>query len=149
MKNFFILIFLIVVWNLYSNRLEERVQEEEMQLAAMQALDVLTKTWGVPNDWELKTPTDPQVLGLQLNPGSLDNKKVEALSNPAFTDLLFAQKLNIERYEYYFRILDSQGGVVMQKGVQNTLKPKPKVVSVSSFMYHQGENREVVLTLRQ
>jgi hypothetical protein len=145
-----ILIFLIVVWNLYSNRFEQRVQEEEMQLAAMQSLDILTKTWGVPNDWEIKTPGNPLVLGLQLNPGSLDNKKVEVLNDDTkIDDAKFATLLNIERYEYYFRILNSQGEPVLEKGVQNTLKAKPKIVSVSSFMYHQGENREVVLTLRQ
>lgn len=152
-----ILLFLLVVWNLYSARLEKRVQEEEMQLVAMQALDVLTKTWGVPNNWELKSPVNPdpptnnpQVLGLQLNPGSLDNKKVDAL-NKYINSTQFARLLNIDRYEYYFRILDSQGQAVMEKGVPpaNSTLEKPRVISVSSFMNHQGENSEIVLTLRQ
>ena len=157
-----ILFALIIIWNLYSNRLGQKVQEEEMQLAALQAMDALTKTWGVPNDWELRPPYEPfsvapfnpQVLGLQLNPGSLDNKKVEALDNSRadkIDDTEFAKLLNIDRYEYYFRILNSQGQPVLEKGKPpaiSTLK-KPKVVSVSSFMYYKGENNEVVLTLRQ
>lgn len=143
----FILIFLLVVWNLYSNRLEERIQEEEMQLAAIQALDTLTKTWGVPNNWDLN-PANAQALGLKLNPGSLDNDKVEALRDPSITDTNFAKRLNLERYGYYFRILDAQGNPVLEKGFPTSGKNKT-IVSISSFMYHQGENREVVLTLRK
>src|SRR3989344_8008341 len=143
-----ILIFIILIWNIYSHRLEERVQEEEMQLAAMQALDVLTKTWGVPSNWE-KDPANVVTLGIRRNPGSLDNEKVNALDtsiNP--TD--FGKKLNIDRYYYSFRILDSQGNAVVLKEKLPPVNEKTKLtISVSSFMYHQGENREVVLTLRQ
>lgn len=143
----FILIFLVVVWNLYSVRLDERVQEEEMQLAAMQALDTLTKTWGVPNNWNLN-PAAAQAIGLRLNPGSLDNDKVEGLRDPSITDANFAKRLNIDRYDYYFRILNSIGQPVLEKG-DPASGTKKMIVSVSSFMYHQGENCEVVLTLRK
>ena len=95
-----ILLFLLVIWNLYSARLEKRVQEEEMQLVAMQALDILTKTWGVPNDWELKPPinpdpptNNPQVLGLQLNPGSLDTVTSVIVSVGGIVGLVFGQSI--------------------------------------------------------
>src|SRR3989338_3341372 len=71
-----IFIFLISLWNLYSDRLQENVSSEEMYLVSFQISDILLRTPGTPNNWEASS--NAVTIGLELSPGFLDQNKIDS-----------------------------------------------------------------------
>ncbi len=136
-------VFIISLWNLYSIRLNENVAAEELQLAAFQITDILTKSGGVPNNWE-KNPANASLIGLRRSPGSLDNKKVTAFLSLDYNDT--KKKFNIERFEYEFAILDRKGKVLDTAGIAPS-NTTAQSISITNFMVLDYEPRQIAFTL--
>lgn len=135
--------FVISLWTLYAIRLNENMATEELQLVAFQVIDVLTKSPGVPSNWE-QNPTQTTMLGLRRNPGSLDPAKVAAFLAWDYDDA--RQKFNVERFEYQLRILDGNGNVFNQSGMAPN-ESAAQSITVARFMLLEHQPMQILFTL--
>ncbi|MBU0469854.1 MAG: hypothetical protein KKA62_05405 [Nanoarchaeota archaeon] len=137
-----VMIFIISLWNLYGNKLQESVALEELELLNFQITDLLMKTSGTPTDWE-SSPTDALALGLRSNPGMLDDGKLTAFLTMDYN--LVKTLLNIERFEFEFVLKDDNGNVLNSSGISPI--DTDRAVSSSGFMLLNNETRELIFTL--
>jgi len=119
------------------------VASEELELLAFQITNTLTKSWGLPDTWEL-SPGNVSVIGLGHNPGSLDTDKLNT-----FLSLNYNQTrtiFNIERFEYEFKVLDLDRTVLNTTGIPPSTTAAQSV-SVSRFVLVKDEPRHIIFTL--
>jgi hypothetical protein len=141
----FLMVFLVLIglWNLYSTRLQDNIEYEEMQLLTFQIMDVLTKTQGLPNDWE-NDPVNLEVIGLKYRTGVLDQNKIDAFL--ALSDDQVKQKFNIERFQYNFKIVDDNNVILDSIGVE-TNESTNLAIAINHFVLIDSLTREIVFTL--
>ncbi|MBI4153117.1 hypothetical protein HY497_01220 [Candidatus Woesearchaeota archaeon] len=138
-----IALFVFSLWSLYTTRLNETIQSEELQLSAFQVMDILLKSKGVPNIWE-ETPDDVEVIGLQLNAGAVDKGKLDAFLAMDYGKTKAA--FNIERFEYNFTVLDTDGRILNSTGTALSESAAQRV-SLNRIVLIGNETRQVVFTL--
>ena len=138
-----IFVFVLSLWNIYSLRLSEKVNAEEMQLLAFQISDILIDTKGIPGNWQ-QDISQLQVLGLQNYPGSLADDKITAFLALDYDQS--KQLFNIERFEYQFRVLDRNGNVLNQKGMAYNTSTK-EIASVKRLVLLDNQTKQVIFTM--
>ncbi|MBU0460441.1 MAG: hypothetical protein KKH52_03885 [Nanoarchaeota archaeon] len=138
-----IFVFLISVWNLYSIKLSQNVASEELHLLAFQTTDLLLKTNGVPENWEL-VEGNVSVVGLNAYPGVLNANKVNTFLAMDY-DLAKAY-FNLERFDFSFKFLTLGGSVVSSLGIEPNEKTE-EVVSIVSFAKLENEVRKIEFML--
>src|SRR3990167_5534403 len=102
-----LMIILTITWDLYSVRLSNRMEYDDMILKTFLISDVLAKQEGVPFDWELQAnPTYLTIdqIGLAERRGLLSTNKTEKFR--AMTNDDVSKLLNIGLYKHYFSIRD-------------------------------------------
>lgn len=136
------LIFLISLWNLYSTRLQDNISSEELYLLSFQVSDILSKTSGVPNNWE--KGSNVSVIGLKLGPGGgISDDKLNAFLTYDYKE---AKKVfNIERFDYQFKLLDKNGNLLNSSGLAPS--DSKQAVSISHFITVKNETRRIQFTL--
>lgn len=113
---FIIFLFVISLWNKYTVRLDDNVKSEEQHLLAFQIVDILGQSRGTPDNWE-DDPNNVRVIGLQKNPGSLDEDKITEFVSLSYDKV--KKLFNIGRYEFFFRMVHngttatSSGGAML------------------------------------
>lgn len=138
-----IFIFIFSLWGIYSTRLNENMASEELQLLTFQIIDILMKSRGEPNNWEIN-PSGAKVIGLRLNPGSIDKDKLNA-----FLSLEYNQTkgiFNIGRFDYNFKVLDINGSLINNIGLSLN-QSDSQVVSVNRFVMVENETKEIRFAL--
>lgn len=137
------LVFIFSLWNLYTIRLAENIASEEMQLVAFQVTDILVQSQGVPNIWE-QDPDTVEVIGLQSNPGLLDDDKLAAF---LAMDYDAAKAVfNIERFEYNFTVLNVYGDVLNSTGMPLSATAAQRV-AVHRIVLINNQTRNVLFAL--
>jgi len=111
-----LMIILTITWDLYSVRLSNRMEYDDMILKTFLISDLLTKQEGVPFDWELQeNPTYLTIdqIGLAERRGILSDIKVEKFRTLPNDDV--SKMLNIGLYKHYFSIRDLNGTVYVSR----------------------------------
>ena len=138
-----VFIFVLALWNLYSLRLQEKSEFDELQFTALQITDLLLRTPGYPENW-LANPTEVAVLGLAKSDYTIDPLKLSTFLNLEYN---FTKKvLNIERWDYQFRMRTKYGVVAAEKGNPPPVSAQ-RVVSINRFALIGNETRQVQLLL--
>ena len=138
-----IFVFVLSLWNIYSLRLNEKINGEEIELLAFQISDILVDSQGIPGNWQQDVST-LQIIGLQQYPGSLQNDKITAFL--AFDYAQSKQLFNIERFEYQFRVLDRTGNVLNLKGMAYNTSTK-EIASVKRLVLLDNQTRQIIFTM--
>ena len=137
-----VLIVILATWNLYSLRLNQNVDSEELNLIAFQVSNILTKNHGVPSNWQ-SSPEDVEVIGLLSSPGKVDENKLNTFLTMGYN--LTKQTFNIERFEYSFFVQDVSGQVLNFSGIN--VSNAEQSVSVNNLVLVNNETRELIFTL--
>src|SRR3989344_564481 len=104
-----LIVTLILVWDNFSKRLDAKVSYEDLSEKAIKITDVLVETRGVPDQWE-NDADKANVIGLVSNDRVLSNNKIEEFIDMEYDDV--KKLFNIEAYDFYFKIIDSNGAII-------------------------------------
>jgi hypothetical protein len=127
-------IFVLSLWNLYSIRLHQNTQSDEMQLISLQITDLLTKTQGYPHNWQQGIPGNI-TIGLSSAQGDLSQEKIDAFIALNYT--IAKELFNIERFEYKFEIANINGELINSSGID----PNNSIESISIIRHYlQNDN---------
>src|SRR3989344_5506685 len=137
-----VILFLLSFWNLYSSRLSSQIHSEELQLQAAQVTDILVSSRGYPDEWEAD-PASVVIPGLMLNPGSLDEQKLNQFLALDYETL--KQLLNIERFDIAFELRDVSGNVLENRG--NISSTADEAVVFQRLMLLKNQTRQVYVAL--
>ncbi|MBU0456954.1 MAG: hypothetical protein ABH824_02605 [Nanoarchaeota archaeon] len=138
-----VIFFVLSLWNLYLTRLGENINSEEMQLLAFQITDMLIKSPGDPNNWQ-DDPDNVTVIGLHLNPGYLDEDKLNTFLSLDYDQV--KENFNIERFEFNFNILDLDGNIINSTG-SSVNESASQAISTNRFVFIGNETRQLSFTL--
>ena len=93
---------------------------DDLEARAIQSLDMLVRTAGKPDDWQLKSIGDVTFLGLAKRDRVLDEAKVERfrgwIQTYGSSDYNRVKSLLLIGYDYYFKMTDSSGSILQVKG---------------------------------
>src|SRR3990167_2132005 len=122
-----ILIFMLSVWNLYSQKLQEQHINSEIELLALQIADILVSSPGAPNNWEEivviqnssenasnLNSTSIVTLGLANQDRKLSLAKTSVFFG--FDYLILKELFNVERYDLQVRLMELNGTTLKQVG---------------------------------
>src|SRR3989344_4635992 len=133
-----ILFFIISLWALYINRLDDSVATRRLQLNAFQVVDTLLRSTGTPVDWE-NNPNASEVLGLASPFGSIDQKKLSAFMALDYNSTV--SRLKIKSFNYNLSIFHLNGTLLNSTGLrQNVTK---QVVSVNRLAIIKNETKRI------
>jgi len=96
----------------------------QLNARALQTVDMLVRTDGEPNNWELESISNVEAIGLAKRDRALDIDKVERLADPSTgwasvygsDDYNRTKALLLIGYDYYFRISDSDDTTLYETG---------------------------------
>ena len=137
-----LVILLMVVWNRYSLILIESSDYEGMQVIAFQTADLLVKSSGEPDNWELN-PDNVDTIGLASSDRVLSEEKVDA-----FLGLLLnitSNSLGLELYDFYFQLNHINGTMLKDYGESPILNES--VINVQRLVLYKNEKAVVELAL--
>ena len=121
-----LIVTLILVWDNFSKRLDAKVSYEDLSEKAIKITDVLVETRGVPDQWE-NDADKVNVIGLVSNDRVLSNNKIEEFIDMEYDDV--KKLFNIEAYDFYFRIIDSNGAIIQVDDNDAEFGNKPSLSS--------------------
>jgi len=130
---FVFLIFIILtfkIWNVYTIRFQNNIDTQDKWNIALQISDLMVKQRGYPPSWELD-PINTEVIGFAWNENNLSELKIQTFVGysmvtegyPTQQELdnyhTVKKLMNIERYNFWFRIIDFDKTVVdnLQSGI--------------------------------
>lgn len=126
----FILITSIIsiMWNKYNFQIEDRVNQKEMWLKSYHITDLFVENQGSPGNWH-KNFSNLEVLGLAYTDRKLSSEKIEGFLNFSLSENinvswsdktngynLTRELLNIEGFEFYFRLFNTFGVTIAESG---------------------------------
>ena len=111
----------LITWNSYNNRLNERLVYEQIELKAFQVSDLLVRSPGSPTGWE-NNISSLKVIGLATKDRILSKNKVEAFVNLSNNDV--TKILNLENYNFYFKLGTYESGLTQNGTITISLKRK-------------------------
>ncbi len=135
-----IIVIVGIVWNTQTKRFEGSIAQNNMQIKAFQATDLLVKNAGVKTEWE-ENLTVLEILGLSTNDRTISEAKVSNFTSLNYD--LVRQLLNIQDYEFYFRLLDDEGVLIMSSGKT----PIATTVSIAVRRFVHYKNNPAILEL--
>ncbi|MBI2499527.1 hypothetical protein HYV88_04770 [Candidatus Woesearchaeota archaeon] len=140
-----LLVTLILVWDNFSKRLDNKIAYEDLSEKAIKITDILVETRGVPDKWE-NDADKVNVIGLVSNDRVLSSNKIEEFIDMEYDDV--RELFNIEAYDFYFRIIDSNGALIQVHDNDVELGNKPSlsskfVITIQRIVLNGGS--EVVL----
>ena len=137
-----ILVFIISLWTLYLNRLDDSVATRRLQLSAFQAVDTLLRSTGTPVDWE-NNPNTSEVIGLASPFGSIDQKKLSAFMSLGYNSTVTL--LKIKSFYYNFSIFNLNGTLLNSTGLKQN--GTEQVVSVNRLVMIKNETKRISFVL--
>ena len=118
----------LIMWNKYANEINEKVIQKEMWIKAYQITDILVQSEGIPKTWH-KNFSNINSLGLATMDRKLSLDKLNAFLNLTLLDGLnvswsdttdgydlIKELLNIEGFEFYFRLFNIYGVNIAESG---------------------------------
>ncbi len=147
---FAVLIFLLLLntvlslWSGNSKSFEKEALLSDLGSRASQAIDLLVRDSGTPNDWETRTIDDVNVIGLAKTDRVLDGEKVAKFT--AWAQNFWSDDYNKVRQkmllasDFYFRLSDEDGLVLAQTALPPTeLQDKWWVINVKRIVKYGGD----------
>jgi len=137
-----IIVIVGVVWNMQTKRFEGSIAQSSMQIKAFQATDLLVKNPGVKTEWE-ENLTVLAIPGLSTNDRTISEAKASNFTSLDYD--LVRQLLNIQEYEFYFRLLDDEGELIISSGKAPIATTSS--VAVRRFVHYKDNLAILELTL--
>ena len=103
-----LIIILISTFYFYSIRIRDNVKNEDLYIKTIQISDILLKTAGIPSDWETNS-NNTKNIGLIDSDRIFSTSKIREFVNLSINTT--KEKLNIEGYNFYFSLKDSNGAL--------------------------------------
>ena len=150
------LMFAIIVslvmftWNDYNVKIDKQLDYNTNLIKAYHVSDLLVKYQGRPTAWQrYENVSNPAVtLGLAQGEGELNVEKVEFFINN-LTYEYTKDKLGINSYEYYLRLLKLDGTNFtppIEKGTTNTTE---QTVTLRRYVLYNGEEAILEFSLKK
>jgi hypothetical protein len=114
---------LVLEFHSFERRSQDAETTHALELQAMQIVDQLTLSPGVPSAWE--TTGGAQALGLAQTPNVLSNEKLAAFFALAPDEI--RNQLNIPPHRFRFRILASDGTPLASVGDLDSTRKTPVI----------------------
>jgi len=116
----------------------------QLNANAEQTIDMLVRTDGMPNDWEMKGIDEITLVGLAKGDRVLEEEKVEKFVQLAAThssiDYNKLKSRLLIGYDYYFKITDSGGSILKETGQPSQmLRDKMTAASVKRIVNFNGD----------
>ena len=127
-----LIVGVIIFWNIYSIRFNKDIDRNELAIKLVKISDTFVENQGFPTAWN---ETNVQVIGLVNNDRTLNTNKLSSFKNVTYSGIKAI--LNIDAYDFYFRIIDLQGATVSANG---------QIIEIGS---QPGANEESVITIRR
>ena len=105
------LIGLIVMWNIADIQFSTNNEQEELISKAIKVTDLFVESQGIPTNWN---ETNVKVIGLVSSDRKVDSNKLTAFKNMTYGQQ--RDLLNIKSYEFYFKLIDINGGLITIDG---------------------------------
>ncbi len=118
----FLIITIILVWDLYNLRLNSNLENEETVFKLVKITDLLVETQGIPTNWNT---TNVQVIGLTSKDRKFDSNKLYLFKNLQYNKT--RELFNIENYDFYFKITDLNGALISANNQFIEIGPQPEV----------------------
>jgi len=112
-----VIISIFVAWNMYINRLEQRIEYSNILSNAVQITDTLVKSPGKPVNWELSNAT-AEIIGLASSDRNLSERKVNAFTTLNYNTT--KDLLNIKRYGFKFTLMNVNNSALIEYGLNST-----------------------------
>jgi hypothetical protein len=142
-----ILILVIASWSFYSNRLDDNVGEEELQLRAFLITDVLVQSPGFPRDWEKNISAVSKqtvtLLGLAKKDRVLSDEKINLLAAIDYNNT--KEIFNIKQLEFHLQILDLNDNEI--EAIGKKANESKYTVAVARYVLQNNQRRKVLFTL--
>ena len=137
----FLILFIgyFIEWNRTMNRLDSTIQFNDLELRTLQISDLLTRSPGVPSNWET-TPASATLIGLAEKDRILSPAKVHALTNLSYnqTKTLF----NIPELDFYL-LIKKNNLAIAEIGVP----PTQRAVHLQRIVRYQNEKATLNIAL--
>ncbi|MBI2597936.1 MAG: hypothetical protein HYW50_01940 [Candidatus Diapherotrites archaeon] len=134
--------FLAVFW---SNGLEEKIQESrqnEMNLKASIAAEILVKSNGNPQNWEEIDISEAQFIGIASRENSVEEEKLNEFTNLDYGTA--KTLLNIQEYDFFFEL---EGDGSASAGLAPTADID--TVTITRIVEYKGSEAVATLTVYQ
>ncbi len=112
-----VIISIFVTWNIYTNRLEQRIDYSNIISNAVQISDILVKTQGKPVNWELNNTT-VEIIALASSDRNLSERKVNAFITLDYN--MTKDLMNIKRYNFKFKLVNVNNSALIEYGQNST-----------------------------
>lgn len=149
----FFLVFgmLVFSWSWYSGELIKRVAYKDLQIKVLQVSELLVKTPGAPSSWEkMPNSNNIETLGLAKDSNMVSSSKIAKLTDVNFiTNNRIKEILNIEIYNFYFRITEEdgspkyEGSALIERGQQPVTNKS--VASIRRPILYENEGDRAIL----
>ncbi len=144
-----IITILIPVWDNFTKRLDSKIDYDDLNEKALKVTDLLVESRGVPDKWE-NDPDDVEIIGLVSDDRVLSSEKIKEFIDIEYDGL--KEIFNIESYDFYFRIIDSDNSIIKIEGEDVELGIKPslsseEVITIKRIAVNGGSEVIVEFTL--
>lgn len=123
----------VFIYNHYNVKFESRQSFNRMQISGMQITELLVKSKGVPENWELNS-TETKLIGLAYDDRNLSGQKISGFINMSYNES--KELLGID-YDFYFKLTDIEGNLLAKNGYNAT---GVQAVSIERRVLYNGEN---------
>ena len=134
--------YLTTVWTMNLSTIENNYVLDDMQRLAFQATDLLIRTAGTPNNWEVMDIDDVNAIGLVERDRVIDEQKLNKFKNLGVEYGRVKELLQIANYDFYFEL---QGVDDVNAGLP-CMTEAQKVV-VRRAVNYKGDEAIVIFTL--
>lgn len=122
------------VWGRYSMRFNDNLEYSGMQLKALEISDLLIKTRGSPENWEL-SPSDAEIFGLASSDRTISEEKLDSLTHNVTYNNMTAS-LGLSDYGLYLRLSSLNGTSISDYGLDSESQLS---VSIKRFVNYKNE----------
>ena len=102
---------IIFFWNIYTLRFNAQLERDALTFQLVKISDLLVEHPGIPTHWN---ETNVEVIGLVSSDRKLHADKLSAFMNITYNKT--KTLLNIDQYDFYFRIVDLNGAFIKANG---------------------------------
>ena len=109
----FLLVLIFTFWYSHSITFQKEKEYSLMENKAFSVSNLLISTTGRPSAWEYNL-SEPETLGLAYMDKTLKKEKLDTFITLEYSQI--KEKLNIEKYKFYFKLKTTEGTILYQAG---------------------------------
>lgn len=110
----------LAIWSNEADFIQNELSQNELENKAGPAIDLLVRTSGTPNDWELRSIDDAEIVGLAKSDRNLDPEKVKTYCQ--WASVFWSDDYNklkakmLIDHDFHFKLSDETGAVIKETG---------------------------------